>query len=376
MATEPITHFSDRADAVSAALRMTGARPTASEAMARVDEKITAALSMFDARTSARDLAEFTEAGRTWAKNPTKGGLDRLIEALAAPIGNDATTVPVRVKNEWGEQWQNSTASTPEARRIAAARKGALAGLIAKYDKPEYTTATLIESCKAEVRAWFDNVATEATESLEALDDVARDKATSTGRVAEVIDLIDPATTPEGTILAYRRAARAWAHLDNVAEEYAQLARAMAFNDVSNTPNADRDVFERMEELTSHRARFHALMFDADACALAVFDMNPVKAVATGLGRVAPLADPLGDDLSEFERRLKVITAAVGWLDNRRRTVGDRYRGAKGRYTEHDRFGELTPAASLATFKAERADMTDADTADYDLDPIADIYAE
>lgn len=376
MATEPITHFSDRADAVSAALRMTGARPTASEAMARVDEKITAALSMFDARTSARDLAEFTEAGRTWAKNPTKGGLDRLIEALAAPIGNDATTVPVRVKNEWGEQWQNSTASTPEARRIAAARKGALNGLIAKYDKPDYTTATLIESCKAEVRAWFDNVATEATESLEALDDVARDKATSTGRVAEVIGLIDPATTPEGTILAYRRAARAWAHLDTVAEEYAQLARAMAFNDVSNTPNADRDVFDRMEELTTHRARFHALMFDADVCALAVFDMNPVKAVATGLGRVAPLADPLGDDLPELEHRLETITAAAGWLGNRRRTVGDRYRGAKGRYTEHDRYGELTPAASLATFKAERADMTDADTADYDLDPIADIYAE
>ena len=154
------------------------------------------------------------------------------------------------------------------------------------------------------------------------------------------------------------------------------MARAMAFNDVSNTPNADRDVFERMEELTTHRARFHALMFDADVCALAVFDMKPVKAVATGLGRVAPLADPLGDDLSEFERRLKTITAAVGWLDNRRRTVGDRYRGAKGRYTEHDRYGELTPAASLATFKAERADMTGADTADYDLDPIADIYAE
>lgn len=376
MATEPITYFSDRAAAVSAALRMTGARPEAAEAMARVDDKIAGALDMFDARTAARDLSEFTEAGRAWAKNPTKGGLDRLIESLAAPIGNDPTTVPVRVKTQWGEQWQNKEASTPAARRLAAARKGALAGLIDKYDKPAYSTATLIESCKAEVRAWFDNLATEAAEALAELDDVARDKATTTGRVAEVLDLIDPATTPEATISAYRRAARAWAHLDTVAEDYAPLARAMAFNDVSDTPNSGRDVFARMEELASHRARFHALMFDAEACALAVFDMNPVKAVAAGLGHVAPLADPLGDDLPELERRLAVVTAAVGWLDNRARTHGDRHHGAKGHYTEHDRYGELTPAASLAVFKAERADVFTAPTGDYDLDPAADIYAE
>lgn len=375
MATDPTTYFTDRAAAVSAALRMTGVVPTAAEAMARVDDKITGVLDMFDARTAARDLSEFTEAGRTWAKNPTKGGLNRLMETLAAPTGNDPTTVPVCVKTPWGEQWQNSTANTPTARRIAAARKGALNGLIAKYDKPAYSTATLIESCKAEVRAWFDNLATEATEALEALDDVARDKATSTGRVAEVLELIDPATTPEAVISAYRRAVRAWAPLDTVAEEHAALARAMAFNDVSDTPNADRDVFERMEELTSHRARFHALMFDAEACALAVFDMKPVEAVATGLGRVAPLADPLGDDLPELERRLEAITAAVGWLDNRARTRGDRHRGAKGLYTEHDRYGELTPAASLAAFKAERPEVFDDAAADYDLDSTADIYA-
>lgn len=215
----------------------------------------------------------------------------------------------------------------------------------------------------------------EATEALAGLDDVARDKAAGTGRVAEVLTLIDPATTPEATISAYRRAARAWAHLDTVPEEYAPLARAMAFNDVSDTPNDERDVSARMEELANHRARFRALMFDAEVCALAVFDMNPVKAVAAGLGRVAPLADPLGDDLPELERRLAVVTAAVGWLDNRRRTRGDRHRGAKGLYTEHDRYGELTPAASLAAFKAERADVFNGTTGDYDLDPAADIYA-
>ncbi|CAB0693930.1 hypothetical protein [Corynebacterium diphtheriae] len=164
------------------------------------------------------------------------------------------------------------------------------------------------------MRAWFDNLAVEATEALAALADVARDKATTTGRVAEVLDLIDPATTPEATISAYRRAARAWTRLDNL-DDYAPLARAMAFNDVSDTPNEGRDVFARMEELASHRARFHALVFDAEACALAVFDMSPVKAMAAGLGKVAPLADPLGDDLPELERRLAVVTAAaVPWV--------------------------------------------------------------
>ncbi|CAB0672878.1 hypothetical protein FRC0028_00052 [Corynebacterium diphtheriae] len=68
--------------------------------------------------------------------------------------------------------------------------------------------------------------------------------------------------------------------------------------------------------------------------------------------------------------------AAVGWLDHRRRTVGDRYRGAKGLYSEHDRYGESTPAASLAALKAERADVFNDTTGDYDLAPAADIYAE
>lgn len=85
-----------------------------------------------------------------------------------------------------------------------------------------------------------------------------------------MLDLIDPAT-----ILAYRYVAWARAYLDNVVQEYAPLARAMAVNDVSDTPNAGRDVFARIEELAGHWApRFHVLMFDASVCALGMFDMN------------------------------------------------------------------------------------------------------
>src|SRR5699024_582010 len=279
-------------------------------------------------------------------------------------------------KTAWGDERQNVAASTPHARRIAAARKGALNGLIAKFDKPAYSTGTLIESCKAEVRAWFDNLATEAAEALAALDDVAKDKAAGTGRVDSILELIDPAHTPEATISAYRRAARAWTHLDTVTEEHAPLARAMAFYGVSEKPNSDRDVFDRMQEQTSNPARFHALMFAAEVCVLNVFGMNPVKAVAAGLGQVAPLADPLGNDLSELEHRLEAINDAVGWLDHRKRTVGDRYRGRKGRYSAHDRYGEATPAASLATLKAEHPEVFHTEAADYDLDPVADVYAE
>lgn len=378
MATEPITYFSDRAAAVSSALRMTGVVPKATKAMHEADNRITGALDMFDARTAARDLSEFTEAGRKWAKNPTKGGLERLIEALDSPVGSAATTVPIRVEDGWGGRWEHVTASTPHTRRLAAARKGALDGLIAKYDKPDYSTATLIESCKAEVRAWFDNLAPEYTEALAALDDVAKDKAAATGRGDAVLDLIDPATTPEATIAAYRRFTRAWARIDgdNNDNGYASLARAMAFNDVSDTPHADRDVYARMEQKTSNRARYIAPMFDAEACVLNVFGMNPVKAVAAGLGRVAPLADPLGDDLPELEHRLEAINAAVAWLDYRKRTVGDRHRGAKGLYSAHDRYGELTAEESLAALKEYNPTVFDAEPGEYDVDPAADVYAE
>lgn len=382
MATEPITYFSDRAAAVSSALRMTGVVPTAAKAMREVDAKITGALDMFDARTAARDLSEFTEAGRKWAKNPTKGGLERLVETLDAPVGSAATTVPVRVKESWGETWQNVTASTPHSRRIAAARKGALNGLIAKFDKPAYSTATLIESCKAEVRAWFDNLATEYTEAWAALDDVARDTVCSEGKSSNpdkaVLELIDPVTTPEATIAAYRRFARAWARVDVDSNDYSPLARAMAFNDVSETPNDEREVYARMEEKTSNRARSLAPMFDAEVCVMGALGMNSVEAVAAGLGKVAPLADPLGDDLPELEHRLEAIRAVDAWLDYRARTVGDRYRG-KGWYEPYSRYGMDTPEASLAALKEYNPtvfEYTTDNAADYDLDPVADVYAE
>lgn len=354
---------------------MTGIVPTAAKAMSEADEKITAHLTEFDERTAARKLVEYTEDGRKWGSKPTKGGLDRLVESLDAPVGNSVTLVPVRVKESWGETWQDVTASTTHSRRLAAARKGALDGLIAKYDKPAFSTAALIESCKAEVREWFDNLATEYTEAMATLDDVARDKAGRTGRVDSILDLIDPATTPEATISAYRRAVRAWNRLGNP-DDYAVLARAMAFNDVFDTPNADRDLFDRLEKYTSNRAYFAAPLFDAETCVLRVFGMSDVEAVAKGLGHVAPLADPLGDDLPELEHRLEAINAAEAWLDYRKRTNGDRHRGRKGLYTDHDRYGMSTAAKSLAALKEYNPAAFEYKANDYDPDPAADVYSD
>ena len=380
MASEPVTPFSNRVAAVSAALSMTGVRPAAAEAMARADEKITAHLTEFDERTAARKLFEYTEDGRKWGSKPTKGGLDRLIESLDAPVGDSVTLVPVRVKESWGETWQDVTASTTHSRRLAAARKGALDGLIAKYDKPDYSTAALIESCKPDVRAWFDNLATEYTEAVAVLDDNAREAASraggSNGVDKAVLDLIDPATTPEATITAYRRFARVWKLVDD-APGYELLARAMAFNDISDTPNPERDVFNRLEEMTSNRARRIALMFDAQTCALDALGMNATKAVCKGLGRIAPLADPLGDDLPELEHRISAINAVGAWLGYRERTVGDRrYRG-KGWHEPYERYGMSTPEESLAALKEFRPTVFEYTTDDadgYDLDAVDDPY--
>ncbi|CAB0525975.1 hypothetical protein FRC0485_02326 [Corynebacterium diphtheriae] len=101
-----------------------------------------------------------------------------------------------------------------------------------------------------------------------------------------------------------------------------------------------------------------------------------VEAEGDALQEPDPCKDPNHLELTQSNFQGPVQTAAVGWLDHRRRTVGDRYRGAKGLYSEHDRYGESTPAASLAALKAERADVFNDTTGDYDLDPAADIYAE
>ena len=248
-------------------------------------------------------------------------------------------------------------------------------GLIAKYDKPDYSTEALIESCKPDVRAWFDNLATEYTEAVEALDDVATDKAAATGRMDSILEFIDLATTPEATITAYRRAVRAWNLVDNHGA-HIPLARAMAFHDVSDTPNPERDVFRRLEEMTSNRARYTALMFDAQTCALRVLGMGDIEAVCKGLGHIAPLADPLGDDLPELEHRISAISAVDAWLDYRERTVGDRYRG-KGWHEPYERFGMSTPEESLAALKEYNPTVFEYTTNEvdgYDLDAVDDPY--
>lgn len=379
MATEPISHFSNRVAAVSAALSMTGARPAAAEAMARADEKISARMADFDDHYANKASDDKLQAAAAkWVKL-NRASFKDLDELILSPTPAENTTVPVQFKDEWGLRWEQKAASTPEARRLATARQHVLNGLIAKYDKPDYSTEALIESCKPDVRAWFDNLATEYTEALAALDDNARETAIRAGGgngvAKDVLNLIDPATTPEATITTYRRFARVWKLVDNHGA-HIPLARAMAFNDVSDTPNPERDVFNRLEEMTSNRARYAALMFDAQTCALRALGMNEIEAVCKGLGHIAPLADPLGDDLPELEHRISAISAVGAWLDYRERTVGDPYRG-KGLHSDVDRFGMATPEQSLAALKEYNPTVFEYKTDnadDYDLDAVDDPY--
>lgn len=375
MATEPVTHFSNRVAAVSAALGMTGARPAAAEAMARADEKISARMADFDDHYANKASDDKLQAAAAkWVKL-NRASFKDLDELILSPTPTENTTVPVSVKTSWGHEWRPQVASTPEARRLATARKHVLNGLIAKYDKPDYSTEALIESCKPDVRAWFDNLATEYTEAVAALDDNARDRASRGNHMDSILELIDLATTPEATITAYRRAVRAWKMIDNK-EAHESLARAMAFHDVSDTPNPERDVFNRLEEMTSNRARYRALMFDAQTCALDALGMGDIEAVCKGLGRIAPLADPLGDDLPELEHRISAINAVDAWFDYRKRTVGDPYRG-KGWREPYERYGMSTPEESLAALKEFRPEVFEykTDSADgYDLDAVDDPY--
>ncbi|MDK8455087.1 hypothetical protein QP958_06700 [Corynebacterium marquesiae] len=375
MATEPIAHFSNRVAAVSAALSMTGARPAAAEAMARADEKISARMADFDdhyANKASDD--KLKAAAAKWVKL-NRASFKDLDELILSPTPTENTTVPIYVNDGWGGKWEYHNASTPEARRLATARKHVLNGLIAKYDKPDYSTEALIESCKPDVRAWFDNLATEYTEAVAALDDNARDRARRGNHMTSILELIDLATTPEATITAYRRAVRAWKMIDNK-EAHESLARAMAFHDVSDTPDPERDVFRRLEEMTSNRARYRALMFDAQTCALSALGMGDIEAVCKGLGHIAPLADPLGDDLPELEHRIDAIRAVDAWLDYRERTVGDPYRG-KGWHEPYERFGMATPEQSLAALKEYNPTVFEYKTDnadDYDLDAVDDPY--
>ena len=141
----------------------------------------------------------------------------------------------------------------------------------------------------------------------------------------------------------------------------------MAFNDVSETANHDRDVFEGLEEMTDNRARYTELMLDAQTSVLQTLAMNWLEAVCKGLGHIAPVADPIGADLPELKHRIGDIHGVDEWLFHRKHTVGDRY-GGKGWHEPYERYGMSTAEESLAALKARRSAELEYKTEEYDLD--------
>lgn len=359
----PINHFTARAAAVAEALAMTYAAPDAAEDMRAADARINDKLADLDAHLAPPSSAELAAAGAAWATGKTKTPT-KVLDLMARPTAGESATVSLRSPNGG---WDNRHVNTPETRRYAAVRKGAADALIAKADRPEWQAPALVESCLGDVRAWFTNVVTEATESLAALPEQARAHLMRTGRPADLIELIDPAVTATSVIEVYRRAAWAWEVIETTdLTAWNALARAVAHGDVSATPKPDADLGSVLG--TDYRAHA-ALWFNADVMACRAFDVEPLTAVLEGYGELSPLIDPLGDDAEELERRLAVFNTAGAWLEHRISTVGDRaatalyahegysrnaaVKRSLARHTLYERGGEGTVAESLAAFKAE-----------------------
>lgn len=147
----------------------------------------------------------------------------------------------------------------------------------------------------------------------------------------------------------------------------------MAFNGVSETTNHDRDVFEGLEKMTDNRARYTALMLDTQTSVLQTLGMNWLETVCKGLGHIAPLADPIGDDLPELKHHIGAIHGVDEWFFHRKRTVGDRY-GGKGWHEPYERYGMSTAEESLAALKARRPEALEYKSKEYDLDATNDPY--
>ena len=367
MATEPLTPFTTRLNQVTAALSMTGVTPAAAPDMIAADEKITSLVASFDERTAARAVEDYAESGKRWAKKPTKAGLDKLIDELNAHPGNAATRYSIRDENAnlGAGQWITHDASTPYDRRLVAMRNGIINELIASHDTAEFSTAKLVASCKKDVTAWFERRTQEFTEAWNDLDEAGRQVVITHGGgdpAASLLETLDVAHTPEATISAYRRFARVLtATVEAGQEPYARLARAMAFGDVAeSTADSDKDMFEVISQATSVRGAGIAVWAGPRGCALFALGGNNVTAVTGPSCEFAPLPDPLGADRDELDRRLEAMKAATAWLDYRRRTVGDPYRG-KGWYEDYERFGLDTPEASLEALAFWRPGVFDAE---------------
>lgn len=373
----PVTHFTDRAEAVGAALAPAGVRPAATAAMVAADEAINAKLDELEAELAPRVAPdEFTKVGADWATGKLKT-LDKARKLMAAPSVAAPSTVVVdgRIDGATGTpRRERVTVDTPEARRYALVRKGARAALIADAERDEWQVPELVASCRDDVATYYASVAANAVEGLEGLDPEARDLlGRGGGHTDKLFDNVDPATTPTNRIDAYRRVHWAWQVIDDT-EGLVRIGRAMAGDIGTGPADEAHDLWAKFptepDELGVEVCRtYPALWLTAEGmAAMAAGGLGLLNAVLAGHGELKPLIDPLGADADELAKRLDAYTGVRSWLESRLYTDGDRmatnlfkYEGlsrdaaikvSRRRYSLVERAGEGSVEATLAAYTA------------------------
>lgn len=303
---EPITHFTNRAEAVALSLSPTGVRPPAEAAMIKADAQITARIEELDAVVpDGDDAAALRRVGASWAAG--KADAAEVVAAVVAP-----SRAPLLSIAAGSRHMNGGYRVSPSPSRVAQIRAGARDALIAEADKPAWSAAKLIESCRKGVTAWFERVAADATNALADLPTYAREHVAAGKDVRNVGKFIDPMATPVAEVETLRAAAGPWTVIRDadLRPVFVALATGQLMTATDRYGAVDLHP-GKVEEAARELGMFDspdmpviptALFWTPDADVVAA-GVTLDKAVLNGLAELSPLADPFGRDADELAKR-------------------------------------------------------------------------
>ena len=281
--TTTFTHFTKLGRDLHETFKVTGVCNPDMDALEAADAEINAHLEELDATAMGPTDDTLAEVGRTWASSTSKNRDKNLMDAMVLAAAYDKS-------------------------RYAKVRAGAATAYVAEYEQRNgWAPRPMIESMRAPVRKWAEDLAERATTLLENLPPEGLEHVRKAG-ARNCTTLIDLATTPGSVIEDYRACEQLWnllySRVDDVylAFKYGILAGAEDYDVPDAMWKSTMDLFGP------------ALMFDADGVAACELGFSPEVMVLDGMGKVAPLIDPMGEDADEYERRNERLKDVRGFL--------------------------------------------------------------
>ncbi|MGO1991837.1 MAG: hypothetical protein ACTH2Y_08430 [Corynebacterium sp.] len=292
--------FAKRLEPIEEALAPWGVRVPAGAELEAADDQIEDRMEELKAAAGLDQVQDeaLTELGRRWAKGELKGA-----------------TVMDRIGNA-GNLRRGERPS-----RLGVVLQGARVQMRRDLDRPEWSPKALRESCVEPAQKVLDAAATELVESWRGLPSWLQDRVRNDRypRIAGVMKFVDVASIAGADLEAARRAAATWDRWGFDVSggvkvrpyEFLGLGRLLESASPYSGKGGERSLVENV------------LWTDAAAEMGAGYRLD-ILVMDQMVEKLAPLADPLGSQAEEYNRRVEVFDRVQDWRNVRGRQIAQR----------------------------------------------------